>query len=262
MSLDERSSGNVVDQLIGSKLASLLSCTVDTIEAMEDLPKSSIGSNDKVRRSHELYMRKLVIQMRSAHLWHDMLEAAPTSARDRGSTRAASPTSSLRSTFCLMLRLFQKITLDTYTSMIPWKKFWTPWHDIVLDRLRPVQCDIQSQTANSQRPDREQKAKELILLWMFFTAACIEQMFLTAGARDMGNADRIIFCSSQFTRLAKQLGYQRAADVAADFDKYIAFSVSKQGQILKKLMQPLEQHESQGRHDTGGRHGSGGRHSR
>ena len=241
MSLDDRSSGGIVDQLIGSRLAPILAETVEVIKIDESLPKLLAAPNEKVKKFHELYLRKLSSQVSCANLWHDMLEAAPTSSRDhRRHQLSSAPTSSLRSTFCLLLRLFQKIGMDTFNSMIPWKKYWMPWHDRVLDRLRSVQCDIMSYTGSTERPDREQKAKELILLWIFFTGACIEQMFLTGGARDMGNADRVIFCSSQFCNLARQMGYRRSGDVAADFQKYIVFSATKQGQILKKLMQPLE----------------------
>ena len=242
MSLDDdRSSGGIVNRLIGSRLASALAETVELIVNNEALADLTIAPSEKVKRFHDLYMRKLALQVDCGHLWHDMLDAAPTSTRGHGSPqRSAAPASSFRLTFCLLLRLFQKLSTDTFTLMLPWKRYWTPWHDKALDRLRPIQFDIQTRTGCYERPDREQKAKELILLWMVFTGACIEQMFLIAGARDVGHTDRVIFCSSQFTNLARQMGYRRAADVAADFQKYIAFSSTKQGQILRKLMQPLE----------------------
>ena len=247
MSLDDRSSGSIISQLIGSRLSSLVSETSDVIEAGEGLAKSSISAQEKIKHFHGIYMRKLGLQVKCAHLWHDLLDAAPSSGRDRHSHRSA-PASSFRTTVCLLLRLFQKITTDSFNAMIPWKKFWAPWHDRLLDRVRPMQCDIQSRTGGrDERSDREQKAKELILLWAFFTGACIEQMFLTEGARNPSSADRTVFCSSQFTLLAGQMGYRHAGDVAADLHKYIAFSPLKQGQILKKLMQPLEHRDEERR---------------
>ena len=245
MSLDDRKPNNTVDQLIGSRLSGMLEQTNNLLDDLADLAKVS-STTEKVKGFHSLYMQKLGLQVQLAHLWHDTLDASPAKDRHRSSPPGSSNTS-LRSAFTLLLRLFAKISTETFTSMIPWKSYFVPWHDKILDRLRPLQCEIMTSTSKSSRPDREQKAKELLLLWMFFIGACIEQQFIINGARDAGQSDRTMFCSSQFTKLAAHMSYHRAGDVAADLAKYVAFSNGKQGQILKKLMQPLEHGSDNGR---------------